>query len=56
MIRANRLSEVNWTAPKSVWANDKRVVINPAKGRELLAAVAAQKVDTAPRRAPGCAH
>ncbi|MEV5718474.1 integrase [Amycolatopsis mediterranei] len=53
LIRANRLSEVKWTAPKSVRAIDKRVVINPAQGRKLLAAVAAQKVDTAPRRSSG---
>ncbi|MBE1502696.1 integrase [Amycolatopsis lexingtonensis] len=53
LIRANRLSEVKWTAPKSVRAIDKRVVINPAQGKRLLAAVAAQKVDTAPRRSSG---
>ncbi|MEV6621060.1 integrase [Amycolatopsis sp. NPDC051106] len=53
LIRANRLPEVKWTAPKSVRAIDKRVVINPAQGRKLLTAVAAQKVDTAPRRSSG---
>ncbi|MGW4826691.1 tyrosine-type recombinase/integrase [Amycolatopsis japonica] len=53
LVTANRLSEVKWTAPKTVRAIDKRVVINPGQGRKLLAAVGAQKVDTAPRRSSG---
>lgn len=53
ILTANRLSEVKWTAPKTVRAIDKRVVINPAQGRSLLAAVGAQKVDSAPRRSSG---
>jgi integrase len=53
LVTANRLSEVKWTAPKSVRAIDKRVVINPVQGRKLLAAVAAQNVETASRRSSG---
>lgn len=53
LVTANRLSEVKWKAPKTVRAIDKRVVVNPRQGRKLLAAVEAQKVDTAPRRSSG---
>jgi len=44
---------LKWTAPKTVRAIDKRVVINPRQGRELLAAVGAQKIETLPRRSSG---
>jgi integrase len=53
LVTANRLSEVKWTAPKTVRAIDKRVVINPRQGRKLLAAVGEQKVETSPRRSSG---
>lgn len=45
VVTANRLPEVKWKAPKSVRAIDKRVVINPAQAKALLAAVAAQRVE-----------
>lgn len=53
MLTSNRLSTVKWKAPKMARAIDKRVVIHPRQAKELLAAVEAQKVDTAPRRSSG---
>ena len=53
LLPANHLSKVKWTAPKTVRAIDKRVVINPRQAKELLAAVAAQKVEGQPRRSSG---
>jgi hypothetical protein len=52
-LGANNLSEVEWTAPKTVRAIDKRVVINVRQGERLLDAVAAQRVEGQPRRSPG---
>lgn len=52
-LAVNNLSEVKWTAPKTVRAIDKRVVINVQQGERLLDAVAAQWVDGQPRRSSG---
>lgn len=49
----NNLSEVKWTAPKTVRAIDKRVVINVQQAGRLLSAVAAQKVEGQPRQSSG---
>jgi integrase len=53
LLTANKLSEVNWTAPKTVRAIDKRVVINHEQAKKLLAAVDAQNVPGQPRRSAG---
>lgn len=52
-LGANNLSSVKWTAPKTVRAIDKRVVINVRQGERLLDAVGAQWVDGQPRRSSG---
>jgi integrase len=52
-LEANNLPHVKWTAPKTVRAIDKRVVINVDQGRRLLDAVAAQCVEGQPRRSSG---
>ena len=49
----NRLPEVKWTAPKTVRAIDRRVVINVRQAEALLDAVAAQKIPGQPRRSSG---
>lgn len=53
LLTANRLSEVKWTAPKTVRAIDKRVVINPQQARSLLSEVEAQRIEGQPRRSSG---
>ena len=53
VLGANNLPEVKWTAPKTVRAIDKRVVINVQQGGRLLDAVAAQRVEGQPRRSAG---
>jgi integrase len=53
LVTKNRLPDVKWTAPKEVKAIDKRVVINPAQARRLLAGVAAQHIEGQPRRSSG---
>jgi integrase len=53
LLTANRLSEVKWTAPKSVRAIDKRVVINPQQAKSLLSEVEAQRIEGQPRRSSG---
>jgi integrase len=53
LLTANRLSEVKWSAPKTVRAIDKRVVINVRQAEQLLDAVASQKVEGQPRRSFG---
>lgn len=53
LLAANRLSEVKWTAPKTVRAIDKRVVINPQQARSLLSEVEAQRIEGQPRRSSG---
>ena len=52
-MTANRLSEVNWTAPKTVRSIDRRVVINPRQANALLSKVEAQRIEGQPRRSPG---
>jgi integrase len=52
-LGANNLGSVKWTAPKTVRAIDKRVVINVRQGERLLDAVAAQVVEGQPRRSSG---
>jgi integrase len=52
-LSKNRLPEVKWTAPKTVRAIDKRVVINHRQARSLLRSVEAQKVEGQPRRSAG---
>lgn len=52
-LAANNLPQVKWTAPKTVRAIDKRVVINVRHGERLLDAVAAQWIDGQPRRSSG---
>jgi integrase len=52
-LGANNLGAVKWTAPKTVRAIDKRVVINVRQGERLLDAVARQWVDGQPRRSSG---
>lgn len=53
LLTKNRLPELKWTAPKEVRAIDKRVVINPAHAKKLLAAVEAQIIEGQPRRSSG---
>ena len=53
LVGKNRIPDVKWTAPKQNQAIDKRVVINPAQAKKLLAAVEAQKVEGQPRRSSG---
>jgi integrase len=53
LLTASRLSEVKWTAPKSVRAIDKRVVINPQQAKRLLSEVGAQRIESQPRRSSG---
>ncbi|HYQ66150.1 tyrosine-type recombinase/integrase [Actinophytocola sp.] len=52
-LSANNLHEVKWTAPKTVRAIDKRVVINKSQAKRLLNGVAAQWVEDQPRRSSG---
>jgi integrase len=52
-LGANNLGAVKWTAPKTVRAIDKRVVINVRQGERLLDAVGGQWVDGQPRRSSG---
>ena len=52
-LSANNLPAVKWTAPKTMRAIDKRVVINTRQAERLLAAVEAQVVDGQPRRSSG---
>jgi integrase len=53
LITGNRLPEVRWTAPKTVRAIDKRMVINPKHAEKLLAAVGDLHVPNQPRRSTG---
>lgn len=53
LVTVNRLPEVKWTAPKTVRAIDRRVVINVRQAEALLDAVAAQKIPGQPRRSSG---
>lgn len=53
MLAANNLPAVKWTAPKTVRAIDKRVVINVRQAERLLDAVAAQVIEGQPRRSSG---
>lgn len=53
VLAANNLPAVKWTAPKTVRAIDKRVVINVRQAERLLGAVEAQTVDGQPRRSSG---
>ncbi|HEX6354748.1 hypothetical protein [Actinophytocola sp.] len=52
-LSANNLHDVKWTAPKTVRAIDKRVVINKKQAKRLLDEVAAQLVEGQPRRSSG---
>lgn len=52
-LAMNNLAAVKWTAPKTVRALDKRVVINVRQAERLLDAVAAQTVEGQPRRSSG---
>jgi integrase len=52
-LGANNLGAVKWTAPKTVRAIDKRVVINVQQAERLLDAVAAQWIEGQPRRSSG---
>jgi len=38
LLEANPLARINWTAPKVADTVDRRVVVNPAQARQLLAA------------------
>jgi integrase len=53
VLAANNLPAVKWTAPKTVRAIDKRVVINVRQAERLLDAVEGQAVDGQPRRSSG---
>lgn len=53
LLTANRLSEVKWTAPKTVRALDKRSVINRRQAEKLIRAVADQKIEGQLRRSSG---
>lgn len=53
LLTKNRLGEVKWTAPKTVRAIDKRIVINHRQAAKLLDAVSAQAVEGQPRRSSG---
>ena len=52
-LGANNLPAVKWTAPKTVRAIDKRVVINVRQAERLLDAVEAQTIAGQPRRSSG---
>jgi hypothetical protein len=38
LLDANPITRIKWTAPKVADTVDRRVVVNPAQGRQLLAA------------------